>query len=323
MYKRQIQRFATPLLDNVFLAITVLGEPVAILVPILVIYYCYNKKMGLFLAFSSLTSQGVNAGVKALVGRGRPIGQPGIRSLRTQTAGGSSMPSGHTQGAVTLLYSIYKFVKQKSMLAVADVYKRQVFEFVSTSIGAQGTVCGGGRYDGLLETLGGPSTPAIGFAVGLQRLLAVMEQDGASLGAPPACDIFLASIGQGASVEAQKLAPVSYTHLSTILAMIEILEQNGDSWNDTLPITLTEPFAFAPYQVPDGEDEPSEEKVEATIAKVKRQNNLNVYATAENVMDKLIDTYDLQEYDRATARKIAGVRYEMVERGYSLSLIHI
>ena len=40
--------------------------------------------------------------------------------------------------------------------------------------------------------------------------------------------------------------PVSYTHL------------NGDSWNDTLPITLTEPFAFAPYQVPDGEDEPSE-----------------------------------------------------------------
>lgn len=116
-----IQRFATPLLDNVFLAITVLGEPVAILVPILVIYYCYNKKMGLFLAFSSLTSQGVNAGVKALVGRGRPIGQPGIRSLRTQTAGGSSMPSGHTQGAVTLLYSIYKFVKQKSMLAVAVV----------------------------------------------------------------------------------------------------------------------------------------------------------------------------------------------------------
>ncbi|MCQ4950940.1 hypothetical protein NE646_15075, partial [Bittarella massiliensis] len=70
-------------------------------------------------------------------------------------------------------------------------------------------------------------------------------------------------------------------------------------------------------QVPDGEDEPSEETVEATIAKVKRQNNLNVYATAENVKDKLIDTYDLQEYDRATARKIAGVRYEMEERGYS------
>ena len=87
-----------------------------------------------------------------------------------------------------------------------DYYTKTVFEFVSTSIGAQGTVCGGGRYDGLLETLGGPSTPAIGFAVGLQRLLAVMEQDGASLGAPPACDIFLASIGQGASVEAQKLA---------------------------------------------------------------------------------------------------------------------
>ena len=116
-----IQRFATPLLDHLFLALTVLGEPVAILVPILVIYYCCNKKMGLFLAFSCLTSHGVNSGLKALIGRARPIGQPGVRSLRTQTAGGSSLPSGHTQGAVTLLYSIYKFVKQKAMLAVAVV----------------------------------------------------------------------------------------------------------------------------------------------------------------------------------------------------------
>ena len=53
-----IQRFATPLLDNVFLAITVLGEPVAILVPILVIYYCYNKKMGLFWPFPASPPRG-------------------------------------------------------------------------------------------------------------------------------------------------------------------------------------------------------------------------------------------------------------------------
>ncbi len=65
-----------------------------------------------------------------------------------------------------------------------DYYTRTVFEFVSTSIGAQGTVCGGGRYDGLIAQLGGPSTPAVGFAVGIERLLMVMEQSGANIPSP-------------------------------------------------------------------------------------------------------------------------------------------
>ena len=59
-----------------------------------------------------------------------------------------------------------------------DYYNRTVFEFTSTSIGAQGTVCGGGRYDGLLEQIGGKPTPAVGFAAGIERLLMVMEQSG-------------------------------------------------------------------------------------------------------------------------------------------------
>ncbi len=52
-----------------------------------------------------------------------------------------------------------------------DYYTRTVFEFVSNDIGSQGTICGGGRYDGLISGLGGPETPAIGFAVGLERLM--------------------------------------------------------------------------------------------------------------------------------------------------------
>ena len=60
-----------------------------------------------------------------------------------------------------------------------DYYTRTVFEFVSDEIGAQGTVCGGGRYDGLIEQLGGSSLPAIGFAAGIERLLIVMENTGA------------------------------------------------------------------------------------------------------------------------------------------------
>jgi histidyl-tRNA synthetase len=62
-----------------------------------------------------------------------------------------------------------------------DYYTRTVFEFVSTSIGAQGTVCGGGRYDGLIKELGGNAIPAVGFAVGIERLLMLMENVGADI----------------------------------------------------------------------------------------------------------------------------------------------
>ena len=62
-----------------------------------------------------------------------------------------------------------------------DYYTKTVFEFISEDIGAQGTVCGGGRYDNLLEELGGSSLPAIGFAAGIERLLLVMESIGANI----------------------------------------------------------------------------------------------------------------------------------------------
>jgi len=61
-----------------------------------------------------------------------------------------------------------------------DYYTRTVFEFVSDALGAQSTVCAGGRYDGLVKSLGGPSTPAVGFALGLERLLMTIEASGVS-----------------------------------------------------------------------------------------------------------------------------------------------
>ena len=75
-----------------------------------------------------------------------------------------------------------------------DYYTRTVFEFVSTSIGAQGTVCGGGRYDGLLEQLGGNALPAVGFAVGIERLLMVMEGTGAVIPEPNCPTVYLAGM---------------------------------------------------------------------------------------------------------------------------------
>lgn len=83
-----------------------------------------------------------------------------------------------------------------------DYYTKTVFEFVTTKLGSQGTVCGGGRYDGLIEELGGQHTPSLGFGLGMERLLALMEEQGIEIPLPPSCDIYIAGLGE----EAQKKA---------------------------------------------------------------------------------------------------------------------
>ncbi len=75
-----------------------------------------------------------------------------------------------------------------------DYYTRTVFEFVASGIGAQGTVCAGGRYDGLIEELGGKSAPAVGFAAGLERLLMVMEQSGVEIPMPKTPTVYFAGM---------------------------------------------------------------------------------------------------------------------------------
>ncbi len=83
-----------------------------------------------------------------------------------------------------------------------DYYTRTVFEFISGDIGAQATVCGGGRYDGLLEQMGSQPQPALGFAMGIERLLMVLENQGAELPAPRPCDIYIAPMGDAAAIRA-------------------------------------------------------------------------------------------------------------------------
>lgn len=88
-----------------------------------------------------------------------------------------------------------------------DYYTKTVFEFVSNAIGAQGTVCGGGRYDKLVEEVGGKPTPAVGFGMGLERLLIVLESQGLLEKAPKEnVDYYLASIGENALNFTLKLA---------------------------------------------------------------------------------------------------------------------
>lgn len=99
-----------------------------------------------------------------------------------------------------------KYEVNPSIVRGLDYYSKTVFEFVSTEIGAQGTVCGGGRYDGLVEEIGGPKTPALGFAIGIERLLLLMKAQGIEFPAENKCDLYIASIGDKATLTAAKLA---------------------------------------------------------------------------------------------------------------------
>ena len=87
-----------------------------------------------------------------------------------------------------------EYVVNSGIVRGLDYYTRTVFEFVSTSIGAQGTVCAGGRYDGLIAELGGPQTPAVGFAAGLERLMLLMDNTGVSFPAPHVPAIYIAGM---------------------------------------------------------------------------------------------------------------------------------
>lgn len=87
-----------------------------------------------------------------------------------------------------------------------DYYTKTVFEFVSNSIGAQGTVCGGGRYDGLVEELGGQHTPSLGFALGLERLMLLMEAQNCEFPNEEKPDLFIVALGEKATLKAVEIA---------------------------------------------------------------------------------------------------------------------
>ena len=86
-----------------------------------------------------------------------------------------------------------------------DYYTKTVFEIVSGAAGAQGTLCGGGRYDGLVQQLGGPQLPAVGFGLGMERLLLLLDQLGVSVEKPLRYDVMLIPMGEAAADYAFKL----------------------------------------------------------------------------------------------------------------------
>lgn len=103
--------------------------------------------------------------------------------------------------AVGLKYTVNPYIVRG-----LDYYTKTVFEFVTTALGSQGTVCGGGRYDGLIEQIGGKPTPGVGFGMGLERVLMLIEAVNVNIPADNGVKVYFAAIGENASLRAFELA---------------------------------------------------------------------------------------------------------------------
>jgi len=112
----------------------------------------------------------------------------------------------HFDGLKALLDAAgVKYTVNPRLVRGLDYYSQTVFEWVTDALGAQGAVCSGGRYDGLVEKLGGRATPAIGWAMGIERLVALFEASGGV--APASCvDVYIAALGDGPLERAFSLA---------------------------------------------------------------------------------------------------------------------
>lgn len=116
------------------------------------------------------------------------------------------------------------FVVDPRIVRGIDYYTKTAFEFVTTKIGAQGTICGGGRYDHLVEEIGGPSIPGVGFGLGKERLLILMEQNDIVVDDPNVPDISVSFIGDKARLYALDL--VHKLRAGGVSAIIDTLNRN-------------------------------------------------------------------------------------------------
>jgi len=164
-----------------------------------------------------------------------------------------------------------------------DYYNLTVFEWVTDRLGAQGTVCAGGRYDGLVEQLGGKSTPACGFAMGVERLIAlIQEADGVP--APSAPDVYLVHQGEAATRLAFQVAEglrdqgmnvLQHCGAGSFKSQMKKADASG-----------------APYAVIIGDDEAAagEAQLKSLRAEGAEQRRMKVELLAEAIIDQLLDS---------------------------------
>jgi histidyl-tRNA synthetase len=112
-----------------------------------------------------------------------------------------------------------KYVINERLVRGLDYYNRTVFEWVTSSLGSQGTICAGGRYDGLVEQLGGKATPAVGFAMGLERIILMLETLELNKDVKSDVDIYSVLVGEDTDIAGLKLAELIRTELPELKMM--------------------------------------------------------------------------------------------------------
>ena len=156
-----------------------------------------------------------------------------------------------------------------------DYYTRTVFEFLTDSLGAQSAVCAGGRYDGLVEEIGGPHVPALGFGMGIERLLLLLEAQGIKLPEAKKCEIYIANIGEEASLKAAAMA--TELRQSGMFAEFDVVGRSLKAqmkYADKIGARFTTVI---------GEDD-----IKANVAKVK---NMQTGEITELAIDEFADTF--------------------------------
>lgn len=116
------------------------------------------------------------------------------------------------------------FVVNPKIVRGLDYYTKTAFEFVSGDVGAQSTLCGGGRYDGLVEQIDGPATPGVGFGLGIERLLLALENTGKEFPKPPVVDIYIAAMGDDALVTGMNI--VKRVRMAGLIGEIDHLKRS-------------------------------------------------------------------------------------------------
>jgi histidyl-tRNA synthetase len=115
------------------------------------------------------------------------------------------------------------YVVNPRLVRGLDYYNKTVFEWVTDKLGAQGTVCAGGRYDGLVHQLGGKATPGVGFAMGMERLVLLLHEVGGLVDIPPQADAYAVAFGD----EAYRVALAAVEHLRDQLPGLNIVQHTG------------------------------------------------------------------------------------------------
>ncbi|EOD00653.1 histidine--tRNA ligase [Caldisalinibacter kiritimatiensis] len=171
------------------------------------------------------------------------------------------------------------FVVDPKIVRGLDYYTKTAFEFISKEIGAKSTVCGGGRYDGLIEEIGGPKTPAVGFGMGIERLLLTLENNGIEIEEPTGPDVFVVTIGERAEKEAFKL-------------LYKLRNNNISADKDYLDRSIKAQFKYsnkinATYTIVIGDDEIEKDVVTLKNMKTGEQEEIKLSNIVEILKNKL------------------------------------